>query len=59
MEVQISWLEAQPKKTPPRMPGAQATVPPMPVAESVPPETRNTIPVEDEWLEIVDDGEKK
>lgn len=65
MEVDISWLEDKPelkkdakdaakKKKPPRMPGAAVTVPPLPVAASEPPR-RNTIDVEMEWVELVDD----
>jgi len=65
MEVDISWLEDVPEvkkakaeakkgQKPPRMPGAAVTVPPLPVASSEPP--RNTIPVKDEWLEVVDEN---
>ena len=59
MEVDISWLEDELKKKdgkkPPRMPGAAVTVPPMPIAASEPPR-RNTIEVEMEWVELVDEN---
>jgi hypothetical protein len=68
MEVDISWLEDKPelkndakdpkdpkKKKPPRMPGAAVTVPPLPVAESE-RTRRNTIDVEMEWVELVDEN---
>lgn len=59
MEVDISWLEDNPavqktRRKPPRMPGAAVTVPPLPVPASEPPR-RNTIDVEMEWVELVDE----
>jgi hypothetical protein len=42
-------------KKPPRMPGAAVTVPPLPVAASEPPR-RNTIDVQMEWVELVDEN---
>jgi hypothetical protein len=65
MEVDISWLEEAlekdgkakaakaPKAKPPRMPGAAVTVPPLPVAPE--PPRRNTIDVQMEWIELVDE----
>lgn len=63
MEVDISWLEDELKKKsddttrkkPPRMPGAKFTVPPLPVPASEPPR-RNTIDVQLEWVELVDEN---
>jgi hypothetical protein len=47
------------RKKPPRLPGASLTLPPMPVVtKSSPPpgpQRRNTVEVEMQWVELVDD----
>lgn len=44
------------RKKPPRMPGAAMTVPPLPVTAYDPPPRRNTIDVQMEWVELVDEN---
>jgi hypothetical protein len=72
MEVDISGLDDELKKNekktapqtagrpsgkkPPRMPGAAVTMPPLPVTTTSEPPRRNTIDVQMEWVELVDDN---
>jgi hypothetical protein len=67
MEVQLAWLDSEEKpapaapsskRGPPRLPGVPA-IPPMPVpSTSVAPKRRNTIDVEMDWVELVEEAKK-